>query len=67
MTAVWIIGGTVAALAVIYLFMLFPRPGAKKKYDAFLGQIYAHRGVFDNNSIPENSLSAFRGALQLGV
>ena len=67
MTILWIIGGTVAALAVIYLFMLFPRPGAKKKHGAFLGQIYAHRGVFDNESIPENSLAAFRGALQLGV
>ena len=67
MTAVWIIGGIIAALAAVYLFMLFPRPGAKKKYGAFLGQIYAHRGVFDNESIPENSLSAFRGAVRLGV
>ena len=67
MTAVWIVGGTLAALAGIYLFMLFPRPGAKKKYGAFLGQIYAHRGVFDNESIPENSLAAFQEAIRLGV
>ena len=67
MTAVWIVGGIIAALAGIYLFMLFPRPGAKKKYGAFLEQIYAHRGVFDNESIPENSLAAFQEAIRLGV
>ena len=67
MTAVWIIGGVLAALIALYLFLIFPRAGAKKKYGAFLGQIYAHRGVFDNESVPENSLSAFRGAIRLGV
>ena len=67
MTTLWIIGGILAALIALYLFLIFPRAGAKKKYRSFLGQIYAHRGVFDNESIPENSLASFRGALQLGV
>lgn len=67
MEILWIIGGTLAALILLYLLLIFPRPGAKKKHRAFLGQIYAHRGVFDNESVPENSLSAFRGAIRLGV
>ena len=63
----WIIGGALAALILLYLLLIFPRPGAKKKFCAFLGQIYAHRGVFDNERIPENSLAAFQGAIRLGV
>ena len=67
MEILWIIGGTLAALILLYLFMIFPRVGAKKKYRAFLGRVYAHRGVFDNERIPENSLPAFQGAIRLGV
>lgn len=67
MTVLWILGGVSAALIVLYLFLIFPRSGAKKKYRAYLGRLYAHRGVFDNEQIPENSLAAFRGAIRLGV
>lgn len=67
MTTLWIIGGVLAALIAVYLFLIFPRVGARKKYRSFLGRLYAHRGVFDNESVPENSLAAFRGALRLGV
>ena len=67
MEILWIIGGTLAALILLYLLLIFPRPGAKKKHRAFLGQIYAHRGVFDNERIPENSLPAFQVAIRLGV
>lgn len=57
------------ALAAIHLFLLCPRPGAKKKYREFLGRVYAHRGVFDNKTVPENSLPAFRRAAddRLGI
>lgn len=67
MNTLFILGGILAVLIAIYLFLLFPRPGAKKKYRPFLGRIYAHRGVFDNDGVPENSLAAFRGAIRLGV
>jgi glycerophosphoryl diester phosphodiesterase len=67
MKILWIIGGILAALILLYLFLIFPRAGAKRKYRAFLGQIYAHRGVFDNERIPENSLPAFQSAIRMGV
>ena len=67
MKILWIIGGILTALILLYLFLIFPRAGAKRKYRAFLRQIYAHRGVFDNERIPENSLPAFQSAIRMGV
>lgn len=63
---------SVAALAVILtLFLLSPRPGARKrkKFQPFLRRMYAHRGVFDNVHVPENSLPAFLAAVDrsLGI
>lgn len=54
-----------AVTAGVYLFLISPRGGARKKkeYKVFLGRVYAHRGIFDNVSVPENSLAAFRAAL----
>ena len=49
----------------MYLFLIAPRSRAKKNkaYKIFFGRIYAHRGVYDNETVPENSLAAFRAAL----
>jgi len=53
------------ALAVLYLFLVFPRLG--KDMSAFMGRTYAHRGLHDNASFaPENSLSAFSAACAQG-
>ena len=58
---IWIwIAAAAACLALVYLFLIFPRTGAKKKYSEYIGRVYAHRGVFDNETVPENSLAAFR-------
>ena len=59
----------VLVLYLVYLFLLAPRGGARKKreFGIFLGRIYAHRGVFDNESVPENSLPAFRAAVSRGL
>lgn len=68
MTAVlWIAAALVLLCSAVYVFLLFPRPGAKRRFSPFLGQVYAHRGDFDNLRVPENSLAAFRRAVKRGV
>jgi len=67
-----IIIALIAAAAVLiglYLFLIAPRGGAKKKkeYKIFFGRVYAHRGIYDNDRVPENSMAAFRAALSLRV
>ena len=66
MTAVWWSLGIAAALVVLYLWMIAP---AGKKPDAGLlkGWLYAHRGLHDGNrQTAENSLEAFRRAVESG-
>lgn len=53
--------------AFAYLFMIMPRIFGKPKKTPHMGVHYAHRGLFDNNaSIPENSMEAFRRAVEAG-
>ena len=54
-------------LFAIYLFMIAPRMFKKPDRSKLYGVHYAHRGLFNNNSdAPENSLAAFRLAVQNG-
>lgn len=53
----------VAALAALYLFLIAANPGGRAK--AFHEQAFAHRGLHDE-SIPENSLTAFEKAVEAG-
>ena len=49
------------------LFQTAPRMLGRVKREPFLGVFYAHRGLFDNASeAPENSLAAFRKAVEAG-
>lgn len=51
----------------IYLFLVAPRMIDKPDRSAFMGVHYAHRGLFDNESdAPENSLRAFKKAVEAG-
>lgn len=61
----WAIGGTLF-LAALYLFLIAPgRRG--KDFSGLLHVMYAHRGLFSNeNGVPENSLPAFRKAVEAG-
>ena len=54
-------------LLVIYLFMITPRMFNRADRTPFYGVHYAHRGLFDNDSdAPENSLAAFKKAVDAG-
>lgn len=54
------------ALCAVYLWLIAPRrrhPDAS----ALVGKLYAHRGLHDgNHAFPENSLTAFRRAVEAG-
>ena len=64
MTAVLILFPVLLAL---YLFLLMPRMGRRPDHSALPGRYYAHRGLHDNASdAPENSMAAFRRAVEHG-
>lgn len=52
----------------VYMFLLAPRFTKRKQINAFRGTSFAHRGLHDHNrTVPENSMAAFRAAIQKGV
>lgn len=54
-------------LSALYLFMVWPGRRRKDLQESFLGKWYAHRGYHDNKTeAPENSLAAFRKAVDRG-
>lgn len=54
-------------LFILYLFMIMPRMINRADRTPFYGRHYAHRGLFDNDSdAPENSLAAFKKAVDAG-
>ncbi len=57
----------ILVLAALYLFLVAPRMFGKPDRTPLYGVYYAHRGLFDNQSdAPENSLPAFRKAVEAG-
>ncbi|MCI5874536.1 MAG: glycerophosphodiester phosphodiesterase family protein [Clostridiales bacterium] len=57
----------VIVLFVLYLFLVAPRMFGKPDRTPLYGVLYAHRGLFDNQAeAPENSLPAFRKAVDAG-
>jgi len=61
---------SIAALllcGVLYLFLIMPRVFGKPDTKAFDVLLYAHRGLHDNEGdAPENSINAFRRAVEAG-
>ncbi|MCR4903727.1 MAG: glycerophosphodiester phosphodiesterase [Butyrivibrio sp.] len=54
-------------LIVLYFFAIQPRIIKKPSRKEHIGVLYAHRGLFDNNSdAPENSMLAFQKAVNAG-
>lgn len=67
MKVVIIILGVLAILAVLYLLAIMPRMTKRPDYTPLMGRHYAHRGLHDNKSdAPENSMAAFRKAIEAG-
>ncbi len=53
--------------SILFVCMVAPRMLNRADRTLFLGKHYAHRGLFDNNSdAPENSLAAFKKAVEAG-
>ena len=49
----------------LYCFAIFPEMSRQKRMKAFHGIMFAHRGLHSKtHGIPENSMSAFRAAIQ---
>ncbi|MBE5958208.1 MAG: glycerophosphodiester phosphodiesterase [Lachnospiraceae bacterium] len=61
-----IIGAIILILLVAYLFLLKPNSGRKEQLKPFEDTYIAHRGFFDNEKAPENSMPAFERAVEKG-
>lgn len=62
---VWII--IPAALLVLWLFLIAPGRSSRAARAPFEGRSFAHRGLYElDESVPENSLTAFRRAVEGG-
>ncbi len=67
MTVLYICLGVVAALIGLFLFLVFPTVRRHRDREVLKGRFIAHRGLhglLDNT--PENSLNAFKRAVELG-
>ncbi len=57
----------IVCLVLLYLILIAPRMWNRADRTLFMDVHYAHRGLFDNKSdAPENSLAAFRKAVEAG-
>lgn len=55
------------AVAILYLLAIMPRMINRPDYTPLMGHFYAHRGLHDNKTdAPENSLAAFKKAVEAG-
>ena len=63
---IWIFAVVVLFLAV-WIFLVFPGRKTREQKAPFTGRAYAHRGLYEaDQSVPENSLPAFRRAVEAG-
>ena len=54
-------------LVILYFLMIMPRMAHKPDTACFKEWLYAHRGLHDNaTEAPENSMAAFRKAVDAG-
>ena len=64
----WLIAGiALIVLFVVYLLLVLPQRADEAKFAPFQGLMAAHRGLYEKDqSVPENSLEAFRRAAENG-
>lgn len=56
----------VLATIGLYLFMICPKIRHRNNMDTFCSVPLAHRGIHNNEDVPENSLPSFRAAVDAG-
>ena len=62
----WLILAIVLLIA-FFLFLIFPARAPREARETFGRRVYAHRGLYEpDQSVPENSLPAFRRAVAAG-
>ena len=67
MTALYVVVTVVVILIIAYLLMIMPRMCHKPSAEGLMKHLYAHRGLFDNETdAPENSMKAFKKAVDAG-
>ncbi len=67
MELLWILPCAAFAAAGIWLFLIFPGRPSEGQKKTFGGRYFAHRGLYDNDAgVPENSLAAFKRAVDSG-
>lgn len=67
MTVLYVLLAIVVFVVVLYLLMVMPRVFGKSDTEKFMQHLYAHRGLFDNETdAPENSMKAFQKAVDAG-
>ncbi|MCR4633184.1 MAG: hypothetical protein K5648_03575 [Erysipelotrichaceae bacterium] len=54
----------IVLLIVLYLIAIYPDTSRKSMSSAYEKKFIAHRGLFNNKDVPENSLVAFRKAVE---
>lgn len=64
----WLVAGiAVFVLFIVYLLLVLPQRADKTKFAPFQGLMAAHRGLYEKDqSVPENSLEAFKRAAEQG-
>ena len=63
---IWLIVAALV-LAALFLFLIFPARASREARETFGHRVYAHRGLYElDQSVPENSLPAFRRAVEAG-
>ena len=65
MKLLWILLGIVILILLLYILCL--RCNRRRDWTKFRGWRYAHRGFHDKPRIPENSIPAFKRAVQCGA
>ena len=67
MTALYVVFGLLIFILIAYFFMIMPRVTRKPDVEPLKHHLYAHRGLFDNETdAPENSMKAFKKAVDSG-
>ncbi len=67
MIAVYIASGIIFLIILLYLFALWPGKARKGIFADFENKYVAHRGLFNNEDVPENSLLSFHMAMEAGL